>query len=85
MYIPQAKGLISFSTLSSAASKDSQPTWGSPNNAPTWSNVGAQLFTKPVKAATEQDDEDTSDTENDPHYEPIVPLPKLVEVCLSFQ
>ncbi|CAH8502747.1 unnamed protein product [Schistosoma bovis] len=80
MYIPQAKGLISFSTLSSAASKDSQPTWGSPNNAPTWSNVGAQLFTKPVKAATEQDDEDTSDTENDPHYEPIVPLPKLVEV-----
>ncbi|VDP30845.1 unnamed protein product [Schistosoma margrebowiei] len=80
MYIPQVKGLISFSTLSDAASKDSQPTWGSPNNAPTWSNVGAQLFTKPVKAATEQDDEDTSDTENDPHYEPIVPLPKLVEV-----
>ncbi|CAH8534874.1 unnamed protein product [Schistosoma rodhaini] len=80
MYIPQVKGLISFSTLSDAASKDSQPKWGSPTNAPTWSNAGAQLFTKPVKAVTEHEDGDSSDTENDPHYEPIVPLPKLVEV-----
>ncbi|KAH8859123.1 E3 SUMO-protein ligase RanBP2 [Schistosoma japonicum] len=77
MYIPQGKGLMSFSTLNDA-SKDSAPKWGSPTTAPTWSNTCTQLFAKPIKE-TEQDEEDPSATEHDPHYEPIVPLPKLVE------
>ncbi|KAK4469088.1 hypothetical protein MN116_006676 [Schistosoma mekongi] len=77
MYIPQGKGLMSFSTLNDA-SKGSAPKWGSPTTAPTWSNACTQLFAKPVKE-TEKDEEDPSATEHDPHYEPIVPLPKLVE------
>ena len=32
------------------------------------------------KTATEQDDDQVEENEHDPHFEPIIPLPELVQV-----
>ncbi|CAH8509636.1 unnamed protein product [Heterobilharzia americana] len=77
-YMFQSKGLIDFSALNAAVSKVDQPTWGSSTKTSVWSNVGAPLFAKPT-GETDQNEEDPSGTEHDPHYEPIVALPKLAE------
>ncbi|CAH8841817.1 unnamed protein product [Trichobilharzia szidati] len=81
-YVPQVKGLLDFSALNSAVSKDSQPLWGSSTKSSGWSNAGAQLFATSTTTTTnkgEEDEEDPSAGDHDPHYEPIVALPKLTE------
>ncbi|CAL8098719.1 unnamed protein product [Calicophoron daubneyi] len=101
-YIPQAQGLTDFSSLSAAVSKDTRPSWtipssGSSNSPNIWAAAGTQLFTKSQptldghseNSANKVDDSD----EVDPHYDPIVPLPELVqtksgeedELCLFLQ
>ncbi|VDQ08401.1 unnamed protein product [Trichobilharzia regenti] len=83
-YVPQMKGLLDFSALNSAMSKDSQPLWGggSSTKSSGWSNAGAQLFATSNNTTinkADEDEEDPSTGDHDPHYEPIVALPKLAE------
>merc|ERR1711962_1492770 len=51
--------------------------------ANVWAQAGAPVFSRasPKKTgAGGEDDEEAEDDEHDPHFEPVIPLPELVEV-----
>jgi len=74
---------MSFADLAKA--NPSEPVaFGQSNKAASsvWAQAGAPIFSKssPRKAGGGDDDEDGEVDEHDPHFEPIVPLPDLVEI-----
>lgn len=82
-------GLSSFSALANTSSgaKEGEGgfAFGKKSDSSTFSfaGAGAGLFkSSPAKAADSADanNEDATDDGHDPHFEPIIPLPELVEV-----
>ncbi|BHF61752.1 Protein CBR-NPP-9 [Sparganum proliferum] len=86
-FVPAKSGFTDFSSL--CASADAKPSWLSApkpaeSGAPRfWSDAGGgTLFSaqKTVGAAADQQKEtETEEPEPDPQFEPIIPLPELVE------
>ncbi|KAL5004271.1 hypothetical protein ScPMuIL_017727 [Solemya velum] len=69
---------LSFSDL---ASKSTPTSFSKDPSKPfSWSGAGAQLFGSPGAGGAEGGDDDEVPSSQDIHFEPIVPLPDLVEV-----
>ncbi|TGZ66093.1 hypothetical protein CRM22_005540 [Opisthorchis felineus] len=88
--------LLDFSSLSANLSSDSKPAWGSPSaESKTQQSVWASATTPMFAAHTKKHELENGTEESgeqDPHYEPIISLPELVqtksgeesELCLFF-
>ncbi|KAL7062661.1 hypothetical protein AAHC03_045 [Spirometra sp. Aus1] len=85
-FVPAKSGFTDFSSL--CASADTKPSWLSASKptesgAPRfWSDAGGgTLFSaqKTVSAADQQKETENEEPEPDPQFEPIIPLPELVE------
>lgn len=75
-----------FGALSMDA--DSTPSWLKPktSDAPSWVGAGTTLFANALKSSedkgesiTQNDDKEGDESEPDPQFEPLIPLPSLVE------
>nr|CDS26440.1 E3 SUMO protein ligase RanBP2 [Hymenolepis microstoma] len=75
-----------FGALSKDAS--STPSWLKPkaSEAPSWAGADTALFSNTLKSSvdkenstTQNDDGEDGDNEPDPQFEPLIPLPSLVE------
>ncbi|KAG5450440.1 E3 SUMO-protein ligase RanBP2 [Clonorchis sinensis] len=88
--------LLDFSSLSANLSSDSKPTWGSPSaeskaQQSVWASATTPMFAAHTKKHELENGTEESG-EQDPHYEPIISLPELVqtksgeesELCLFF-
>ncbi|KER34323.1 hypothetical protein T265_00163 [Opisthorchis viverrini] len=88
--------LLDFSSLSANLSSDSKPTWGSPSaesktQQSVWPSATTPMFAAHTKKHEVENGTEESG-EQDPHYEPIISLPELVqtksgeesELCLFF-
>ncbi|KAL5112046.1 E3 SUMO-protein ligase RanBP2 [Taenia crassiceps] len=68
-----------FEALSKEAS--AKPSFltasGSSSSPPTWAGAGSTLFS--AKGDGKEDNDDDNESDPDPHFEPIIPLPNLVE------
>merc|ERR1712156_131258 len=75
------KSLFSFASL---ATTDSKPLFGQKTEGFSFAGANKPLFgttTKPANESTNDDDtEQVEENEHDPHFEPIIPLPELVDV-----
>ncbi|CAH8530028.1 unnamed protein product [Dicrocoelium dendriticum] len=84
-FVLGGSNLPDFSSLSASVSKDCKPLWGintATNDSPsiTWSKAAAPLFSKSTIPKNAGEDT-TEESENyDPHYDPVVTLPELVQV-----
>lgn len=61
---------------------DATPFWLKPKTgAPTWEGAGTTLFSNSLRSGDKGDDAEGSGDENDPdpQFEPLIPLPSLVE------
>lgn len=71
-----------FGALSKDA--DAQPSWLKPrsSDAPSpWAGAGSTLFSSfKDDSKGELKDEENNENEPDPQFEPLIPLPSLVEV-----
>merc|ERR1712223_1152811 len=75
------KSLFSFASL---ATTDSKPLFGQKTEGFSFAGANKPLFgttSKPANESTNDDDtEQVEENEHDPHFEPIIPLPELVDV-----
>merc|ERR1712223_2347615 len=75
------KSLFSFASL---ATTDNKPLFGQKTEGFSFAGANKPLFgttTKPANESTNDDDtEQVEENEHDPHFEPIIPLPELVDV-----
>merc|ERR1719322_1376667 len=76
------KSLFSFASL---AATDSKPLFGQKTEGFLFAGANKPLFsttTKPTNVSTNDDNEadQVEENEHDPHFEPIIPLPELVDV-----
>ncbi|KAF8571816.1 hypothetical protein P879_01362 [Paragonimus westermani] len=76
-------GLPDFSSLSAGLSKDSKPVWatslGQSTSGSVWATSSKPLFS--VATSHQQAENAEENEENhDPHYEPVVSLPEIVQI-----
>ncbi|VDP22347.1 unnamed protein product [Echinostoma caproni] len=87
-YVPQIRGLPDFSTLSASVPKDGKLSFGtsfgtSATNTSYWSTAATPLFanfSSKERGETGENGTPEETGEHDPHYEPIIALPELVQV-----
>lgn len=78
---------MSFADLAKVNTSAEPVGFGQSTNkaaASVWAQAGAPIFSraspKKTGAGGDDDDDDGEEDEHDPHFEPVVPLPELVEV-----
>uniref|UniRef100_A0A8D9BSU6 E3 SUMO-protein ligase RanBP2 n=1 Tax=Cacopsylla melanoneura TaxID=428564 RepID=A0A8D9BSU6_9HEMI len=92
-FLDKVDAAPSFATLASGTSSEVKPFSSKKGGKITWEGAGSSVFTSTPPAAggntstTGQDEEEEGDEgadgeggEHDPHFEPIIPLPDIVEV-----
>ncbi|KAF7256156.1 hypothetical protein EG68_06423 [Paragonimus skrjabini miyazakii] len=76
-------GLLDFSSLSAGLSKDYKPVWitsqGQPTSGSVWATSSKPLFST-AKSQQQAENAEENGENYDPHYEPVVSLPEVVQI-----